>query len=215
MASVIDICNRALSRAGANNTIQDLTEDTAEADLCDRNYASCRDEVLEDYAFNFAQRVVTLAVVSGVTVPGWGYVYRYPIDCLMARVITDEMGQRLPADVFRHDIWEFDWITRRMPFQVMADPVTDGAKIIVTDMPNAYLWYTKRVEDPNQFSALFRSALAWKLGMELALGLKAGTQLAQNCDNKYRGEISLAQAKSLNESVPDRPPASPTIQARN
>lgn len=215
MASMIDIWNRALSRAGVNELVEDPEDTTAAADACRQHYAACRDEALEDFAWNFAQQVTTLAVVSGVTVPGWGYVYRYPTDCLKARVITDEMGQRLPYQVFRGDIWEFDWLTRRMPFQIMADPSSDGARIIVTDMPNAYLWYTKRVEDVNQFTALFRSALAWKLCMEVALTVKADLGRSQNADNMYRATVSLGQASSLNEAQPDREPVSPTIQARN
>jgi hypothetical protein len=97
----------------------------------------------------------------------------------------------------------------------MSDPVTDGARIIVTDMADAYLWFTKRVTDPNQFSALFRSALAWKIAPEIALLMRADARLAQNAGQMYRAEASLAQASSLNEEVHDPQPESPSIQARN
>jgi hypothetical protein len=215
MASEVEICNRALSRIGVSELIEDLLDPTVAANACNQHYASCRDEALEDFAWNFAQEVVPLALVSGVTVPGYAYVYRYPTNCLKARVVTDESGQRLPAQVCRSDIWEFDYLTHRAAFRVMSDPVTDGARIIVTDMADAYLWFTKRVTDPNQFTALFRSALAWKIAPEIALLMRADARLSQNAAQQYRIEVSLAQASSLNEEVHDPQPESPSIQARN
>lgn len=214
MASEIEICNRALSRISINSLIADMTEASPQAQACSQHYAACRDEALEDAPWNFAQKVEALAEVSGVTVPGWGYVYRYPTDCLKASVLTDESGQRLPLQVCSRDVWDYAAFSRRVPFVVMADPVTAGARIICTDQPQAYLWYTTRVTDPNQMSTLFRSALAWKLGGELALVLRADTRLAQTAMQQYMAEVSRAQAGTLNEAQPDEPPSSPTIQAR-
>lgn len=217
MASEIEICNRALSRISVNYLIEDLTELSVQAQNCNQHYAPCRDEALEDAPWNFAQKVEALAVVADVTIPGYQFAYRYPTDCLKASVLTDEMGQRMPLQVCAWDVWNYDLFEmyrRRAPFRVMADPSTDGARIICTDMPEAYLWYTVRVIDPNQMSTLFRSALAWKLAGELALIQRADPRLAQTAMQQYMAEVSRAQASTLNEAQPDAPPPSPSIQAR-
>lgn len=219
MASEVGICNKALSRLGIDQLIESLDDPNSRARQCKLHYAETRDEVLADFPWNFAQSVVALSPVSGVEVPGWGYVYRYPTDCLQAHVVTDEVGARVPVGAawLSCDVWNYDAqfpVDARMPFRVMADPVTSGAKILVTDVEAAYLWFTKRVTDPNQMSALFRSALAWKLATEIALGVKADGRLHQNAIEKYVWTVSQGQAHSLNEERPDRPRVSPSIAAR-
>lgn len=219
MASEVAICNKALSRIGIDQLIESLNDPNSRARQCLLHYAETRDEVLEDFPWNFAQKVSALAVVSGVTVPGWQYVYRYPSDCLRAQVITDEGGARIPllASFWTYDVWDYDNLfpqQNRIPFRVMADPATDGARIIVTDIPDAYMWYTQRVTSPNQFSTLFRSALSWRLAAEISLGVKADPRMHQNAMDKYAWSVSQGQAHSLNEERPDRMQSSPSITIR-
>lgn len=214
MATEVEICNRALSRIGVDDLIEDLLDPSPQANACRQHYEPCRDELLQDFPWNFAQKVVALAPVTGVTIPGYEHVYRYPTDCLRAQVVTDKGGTRLPYEVNRFDIWDYQRIDRRMPFRIMADPNTAGARILVTDMPEAYLWLTGRVTDPNQMTGLFRSALAWKLAAELALALRTNTALYQNAAREMQLTVSIAQCGSLNEERPDPEASSPTVQAR-
>jgi hypothetical protein len=207
MASIIEMCNRALSRIGVSSQVEDLLDPNEAARQCRQHYNQCRQEALVDFPWAFAQTVVQLAIVSGVTVPGYAYVYRYPTNCLRADVLTDEGGSRVPMtqgygaeSLFNR----YDWLTtRRWPFRVMADPSTPGARIIVTDIEDAYLWFTVDVEEPNQMPPAFRSAVSWRLAMELALGLRADQRLAQNAGQQYRLADSVAQAADLNEGQPD------------
>lgn len=207
MASIIQMCNRALSRIGISELVEDLLDRNDRARMCREHYDQCRQEALVDFPWAFAQTVVQLALVSGVTVPGWAYVYRYPANCLRADVLTDEGGARTPITqgIGSESLFSrYEWLaTRRWPFRVMADPSTPGSRIIVSDLENAYLWFTVDVTEPNQMPAAFRSAVSWRLAMELALGLRADQRLAQNAGQQYRLADSVAQAADLNEGQPD------------
>lgn len=54
MASVIEICNRALSNIGNSRSINSLTEASKEAGQCSLHFDSCRDAALADFDWNFA-----------------------------------------------------------------------------------------------------------------------------------------------------------------
>lgn len=215
-SSVIEICNRALGRIGTNQLIESLDDPNARARDCKLQYEPCRDEVLQDFPWNFAQTCIALSLVSGVSIPGWTYAYRYPNDALKVHRITDERGARMSlSSGWACEVWNYDLLLpTRMPFMVMADPVTDGAKIIVTDVEIAYAWFTRRVTDPNQFSPLFRSGLAWRLAMELALSTKAAVPLYNNAASQYGWAVSQAQVVSMGEEQTGPYPQSNSVKAR-
>ncbi len=218
MASPVAVCNRALSRIGIDQLMEDFNDPTTRARACLQHYDDCRLEMLQDFPWGFAQRVVALAEVADVTIPGWRYVYRYPSDCLRAQVLTDAAGGRgSMGNVFR-DIWSYDLpgeMIQRVPYTIMADPVTPGARILVTDLEQAYLWYTADVTDINQFPPLARSALSWKVASEIALVLRADTRLQQNAVQQYAWVVSQAQVGTQQEGTPDRTPTPDTIRVRN
>ena len=49
MASVVEICNRALSNIGNSRSINSLTEASKEAGECSLHFEACRDAVLSDF----------------------------------------------------------------------------------------------------------------------------------------------------------------------
>lgn len=218
MSSPIAVCNRALSRIGIDQLIEDFNDPNTRARACLQHYDQCRVEMLQDFPWGFAQKVVRLAIVADVEIPGWKYVYRYPTDCLRAQTLTDEAGGRgAMGNIFR-DIWSYDLpgeMIQRVPYTVMADPATDGGRLIVTDLENAYLWYTADISDINQFSPLARSALSWKLATEIALALRADTRLQQNAVQQYAWVVSQAQVGTQQEGTADRTPTPDTIRVRN
>ncbi|MGR7394096.1 hypothetical protein ACU63O_11170 [Klebsiella aerogenes] len=81
MASVIEICNRALSNIGNNRSINSLNEASKEAGQCSLYYESIRDAVLADFDWNFATKTVALADTNNPPLD-WDYAYTYPTDCL-------------------------------------------------------------------------------------------------------------------------------------
>jgi len=214
--SEVEICNRAIGRVGVDQLIESLDDPNNRARNAKLQYEPCRDEVLADFPWNFAQSCVALALVADVEMPGWAYAYRYPANSLKVHRVTGQEGQRLQGlSNWTCEVWNYDvLLPNKQPFSVMADPVNAGAKLIVTDVPLAYAWFTYKVTDPSQFSPLFRSALAWRIAMELALSLRASPQLYNNAANQYGWAVSQAQVLSLGEETPDAQPASPAVQAR-
>lgn len=219
MASPIQVCNLALSRIGVDQLIEDFNDPTTRARACNFHYPLAFEQVLQDFPFNFAQKVIQLAEVADVMIPGYQKVYRYPVDCLRSHIITDEGGNRgvSRANLFR-DVWDYDTAgipQRAWPHIIMADPVTPGARIIACDLPEAYLWYTAQVSDINQTTALFRDALAWKVATEISLVLRADTRLHQNAVTMYGWTVSKAQVHTQLEGVTDAPPIPQTVAGRN
>lgn len=70
MASVVEICNRALSNIGNSRSINSLTEASKEAGECSLHFEACRDAVLSDFDWNFATKRVALADTSNPPLTG-------------------------------------------------------------------------------------------------------------------------------------------------
>lgn len=215
MASVVQICNFALSRVSVKKRITSLTENAEEARVCNLFYETLRDEVLSDFPWNFARASVLLAELSVDDTPGWEYTYQYPTSALTIRALTDEGGLRW----YKQDRieWGYDAnpypASPRYPFEVAL--ASDGAsRVILTDLVDAYAVVTKRVTDPNVFTPMFINALAWRLAGEVGLALEAAPALSQNALNMYEGMKSKAAALSLNEQGADPEPDAASIRAR-
>jgi hypothetical protein len=171
MASDVDICNMALAFIGdvANITSLSPPEGSAEAEHCAMFYPMARDTLLQSPpAWNFATRRVLLAPLAVRNSWTWKYAYAVPADFLVALAV-------MKSNAGRDDETE--------PYIVENE---DGALVIRTDVPNAALRYTARIEDAGKFPPLFVEGLAWLLASKLAgpivkgdTGAKMAQQLAQ------------------------------------
>ena len=198
MASVVQICNMALTRIGQNQFIDSIDEQSKAAELCALHYEQCRDQVLQDFPWPFAEARVSLADI-GSPPQNWAYRYRYPTDCLQIRHITTP-GMRQPR------------VEQRVQFKVIN---ATGGRAIVTDQAEAELVYTLKAEDTTYFSPLFTSALAWRLSAELAMGLQARPENYSAAIQNYLITIDQARALAFEESEEGPFPESEFIQARN
>lgn len=189
MASVTDIYNMALMRCGSSAAISNPTEKTQEANLCNAFYAQCRDYVLRDFPWGFAQRQVALAELAATAgeangfPAGWGYKYSYPNDCLMVHGIYP--GIRNP----RTD--------QKVPYQIMSDGASTA---IYTDQEAAELVYTAKVTDTTLFEPMFISALVFLLASEIALPLTVNPRVLEQLRAGYQQAVRDAAARSMNES---------------
>lgn len=199
MASVIEICNVALSRLGNSRSINSLTEQSKEADVCSLHFEPARDAVLSDFDWNFARKRLALAD-TGSPPPDWQFAYRYPTDCM--RIISIMLpGMRNPPARCRVD------------YEVGADAELSG-KLIYTDQQDAWLMYVGLVTDPNMFDALFRDAMAWRMASEIGMSLSSAPQLVQNALTMYSQIIRSAGSRSMNESQEPQEPQSEFTAAR-
>lgn len=199
MASVIEICNRALSNIGNSRSINSLTEASKEAGECSLHFDACRDAVLADFEWNFATKRLALAD-TGAPPPDWSYAYQYPTDCL--RIVEIMVpGMRNPAAAMR------------VQFEVGAN--TDGTgRLIYTDQPEAWLRYISRVTDVNMFDPIFMEALAWRLSAAINMALTGSADFGNYALTMYNRTILSAGSHSMNESQEPQAPDSEFTAAR-
>lgn len=89
MASVIDICNRALSILG-QGTISSLSENTPLALACNIHWPPIRQSLLSEHTWNSVSRRADLARLTERPAFGYKYYYQLPSNCLT--VIKTEDG---------------------------------------------------------------------------------------------------------------------------
>ncbi|MBY3055038.1 hypothetical protein HF263_02955 [Rhizobium leguminosarum] len=157
MASVVSICNLALSNLGKEN-IATLTEATAQATACNQFYEITRDTLLQSFHWSFAGKTASLAQVTNDKPGQWAYAYSKPSDCLDIRRVRRQYSgdaSSLPDLDTASD--ELD-----LPYDIEGET-------IYTTTETAMLRYTMRLTDPTKFSPLFVVALSWHLSVWLAM----------------------------------------------
>lgn len=201
----VELCNLALGRIGqgASKPIQSIdgTDTSEAARVAQRVFPHAMETVLSEYPWPFAISAAALAAVPQV-VPGWDYVYAYPNNCLNVLALSDAYSDPMRAAQS----------IARVPFKIVQNLSGEG-RVIATDLPEAYAWYTVSMLDPAFGDALFRDALAWRLAMEFALGLKADPRMAQAAGPAYTLALSKAIAKFSNEAGVEREPDVESVRA--
>ncbi len=209
----IIICEMALSRIGVPVQITDdggfgliagSDDSTIEQRVCEQWYSRVRDAVLEDAPWTFAKKFITLTQHSdGVGkewVDEWEFAYLYPEDCLTLRRFVNDVGTG-----FYEQGYDYPFTAPRYGDRLWAwkyrIAIDAGVKVILTDVENddADIEYTYRVEDAALFPNQFVSALAWRLGSEIAGPLSVSVELQQQAAVNYNFEVGRAKATNLNE----------------
>lgn len=193
-ASVVQICNLALSHLGAA-AISSLTEKSAEGIACDLHYETCRDAVLRDYPWNFATKRIAMAPLDDTPPAGWSLVYSLPTDCLLAREIVNSLG------------------TDPIKFAIESN-AGGSARVLLTDESQAVLIYTASVGEVTMFDPLFVEALSWKLASMICMPLTRDRNIMQMAQTMYLNTIALAQRADANEGEPETPAEAEWIVAR-
>lgn len=212
MATDTDICNLALDELGQTTTIGTVGEATKLGRLCGRHYAQVRDELLASHPWPFARTAVALELSSDTPLPGWEYQYAYPTNCLRAWRLSDEAGLRQNWAELRSfaDPLDYRIGLPNVPFEVVNGTTRS---CIVTDLEDAYLFYTARVAEA-RFPPLFVRALATALAARLAMPVTVAPQLAQSARQEAQVAFLLAAAEGFNESQPDPEQCTPSLSVR-
>lgn len=197
MSTQVEICNLALNHIGVRN-ITSMAELSEAARRCTLVYEPAVEAVLREHSWNFATKVVALALISGETVPGWDYLYTYPANCLNPIKVYDEENART---------------TTPFEFRVLQAP-TGNVKAIATNVEDAYCEYVAKITDETMFDTSFVEALAYKLAGQLAQPLTKNTQLGVNMLNIYNQTINKAKATNKNEGNVKNEQVSAYIDAR-
>lgn len=174
--SAEQVCNLALQRIGCTDTIDDLEEDTLEARACKVSYAAARDALLEMFDWRFARRRASLALLADsagdpVEFSGWSFGYALPDDIIKPRGIYP--------------------LESKQPFTLeIADDAAGNptVPVLLTNVEEAELFYTARIESPALWTPLFVQALSWLIAIDLC------SALPKKLDWAERVKVGFAQA---------------------
>ncbi len=200
------VCNLALVAIGHSQFVDDLNEESTEAEVAKAIFSKDRDATLERFQWKFATLRAALADLgAAVARDGWTFAYAIPANCIAPRVIVLP-GQRAPSP------------ENRIPFDIEASATVVGGpvngKVLLTDEEDAELIYTARVVTPSLFSPLFVDALKWALASQFALGIQKKPAVALQMGQMYERSLQIAEAAQLQQSREDRPPRSEFITTR-
>jgi len=203
MASVIEICNLALSniRAGSINS---LTEGSIQAQVCKLKYPILRDRCLRELPWQFNHKMRALAPVT-TEIFNWAYAYSYPVDCLKIRRLVGSY-EELPSGsanvasrLLDSRVIPLKDIRRQIPYEVFN---FDNAKVIGSDQPDLRIDFAAKVTDPNLFSDDFIMALSHLLSSELAIpivGAELGRALRNDSVQLYQQYLKSAMSDDMND----------------
>lgn len=182
--TVIDCCNSALQRIGAN-TILSLSDNSPEARACSVAYDSNRRDELRKHTWNFAVKRVVLAPDATAPVFDFKYAFTIPSDCL--RVLR-------PATA------DLDW-------QV------EGRKILTNDSTVLNLRYIADIEDCAQWDASFYNVVAAALAVDIVERLTQSNVKKQNLEKDYDDAVKMARRVDAFEGGPEDAPDDDWYQA--
>lgn len=199
MASIVEICNMAISHLGTGKEISVITESSEEANACNRFYETARDGVIEDYPWPFARTFATLNLIEEDPTDEWSYAYRYPTDCLRINRIQNERS--------------FETRQSRVDYIIGSDA---SGRIIYTNKESAKIEYTRKIETVTLQSASFNLALSFRLAMFVAPRLTKGdpTKIKADMQQMYMAELDKVRANAINEEQYNEEVDSALIRAR-
>lgn len=196
MATVVSICNLALSRIGDNATISAVgpSDGSFQAEACGRLYPIALGTCLGMHNWAFATRRVRLAAVADTVVDKgeWQHAYAAPADCQRAISVYRAESESFRGSIVPAKYAHYTEEEEKIPFEVVG---TDYGLVILTNAENAGLLYVCSEPKTSQFSTVFVDALAWLLASYLAGEIirgESGHAYAQNCLKQFDAMVSMA-----------------------
>lgn len=160
MASVIDVCNLALSHLGDGAQVISISpgDGSVQAAYCARFYPIARDVVLSAFDWSFATKRAAIAEVVNPSPDDWLYAYALPATCLRP------LSALYPGVPWRNFGAGSD--TGTFPFVIEA--AADGTPVMYTNLQTAVLRYIYGVTDTTRFPPLVVIAISRLLASYLA-----------------------------------------------
>lgn len=209
MASIVQICNMALSHIGAGPLISSISppDGSVEAGYCATFYDIARTELLEPGNWAFALKRAPLAEVTNASA-AWSHAYGLPSDCMRAlRVLRPSVG----VTVFNQDE-----VTLTQNDQDGAAFDVEG-QVLYTNEEEAVLLYSVDVTDSAKFTPSFTATLSYLLASYLAGPIikgNEGTRISDAMRQRAMAMADLSLAASANASSAEHTVTSTILAAR-
>ena len=175
MASVVQLCNMALSHIGSEARVASINppDGSVEAGHCTTFYDQARTEMIEPGAWPFTLARASLAQVTNAS-PTWLFAHALPSDCLRPlRVLKS--GATSDAD--------------------SANFEREG-EVLYTNEENPTLVYVRDVTDTTKFSPSFTAALGYLLAAYVAGPIIKGNDGIRIGDAMRQRAMSLAEVSA-------------------
>ena len=165
--NVTKICNMAILHVGGNK-ISSINDNSVEARICEVQYDTARDKVLEDKDWTFA--VSRAEVAQNAVNPVFGYQgsFTLPSDCIRVMEVWDSADDMMFRDRKNPLEWE-----------------KEENNISADASGSVFIRYIKRIETTSRYSAGFIDALAHYLAYKLAIPLAQSKSLQTDMMNLY------------------------------
>jgi hypothetical protein len=200
-ASRTKICNMALSHLGISKQIANVeTERSAEAEACREFLDQAIEEVLLAWAWPFASKIASLALVEEDPNTEWAFSYQYPSDCLRITRILNDFDRN-------------ETIENEVKFRVQGD--NDGRQIL-TDKEDAQAEYTVKITNVARFDADSVMCISLLLAAYTSSRITKGDPFKKGdrALQLFYQKLPNTAAKAANEERRDRAPESEFIRAR-
>jgi len=215
----VQIVNIALAEIGAQAQVSSInpSDGSAEGNAASLLYHPKIDDLHRAAHWNFARAQTSLTMLKAAagtpenptgTTPSspqpWQYSYAYPPDCLKARyiipVFTNSSAQ-IPfttADNMAPPNYGLDAAVKFI-VGTDFDAMNNRVRVIFTNMSNAQLVYTARIDDPNLWDASFVQAASAYLGAWFVNALARNRGLYKDQMELAMGVVQKARATDGNE----------------
>jgi hypothetical protein len=188
----VDIYNLSLFNIGHSRRVNSPTENSQERQNCDAVYEQKKRGLLSMANWSFAKAEIALSL-TGESVTGWEYEYYYPQGCLKAIQIARANS-----------------LIKPIPFQRgLRYDQTSGAEtaVLLTNEPNAKLFYIREITDPKIFTPKFVDTLSHYMSIDLARVMAKQKQVVDDMKSLFTyhlGEaIRMGEAEAQDEQAPD------------
>ena len=193
MSSTVEICNLALTKAGAER-ITALTDDTKQARALNAIFDAKRDLELASHPWTFAIKRASIPASSTAPEFGWGKRYPLPSDFLKIVQVGDEWAFYDAGDT-----------------GALFEP--EGAAILTDEPSPLQMRYGYRVTNSGAFPPLFVEALACRLHAEVCESLTQNLSKREAAWKEYAKAIRDARRANAIERPPVRVPDSAWVRA--
>jgi hypothetical protein len=206
MTGAVDICNRALSLISGRSSIAAMDEGSTESDQCSIHYESTRDAVLSAHRWDFARAQVTLGSLASPLDP-WSYKYAVPSDLIKPRFLMPQGGTLTETG---------DYAGPHVPYILSGDKDGSGNDIVVilTNLYQAVLVYTKRVTVPDLWDNSFTDALVLALAAKICFPLTGDRSLSGAMATQARDGLAAARPQNANNAPTVHQPIPTWLRAR-
>ena len=194
--SKLDICNMALAILGQVD-LSSLTEENQRAQLCRQYYDIVRQQLLRAHDWSFAKATDKLLLIRKDDNKGkeW-FVYNKPAGCLFIVKVFNNNRLQKPGEFYL----EYDSVKKN--------------EVIRTDVEDAYVEYTKDIEDTSIYDSQFIEAFSAALAAKIAMSLTGSTTLYQMAIQTYQYALDNARYTNKVEKLETAVFENPYLDAR-